>query len=247
MFEYDITTILTGHREGRLSVATLRSIRAAVSKARAAGLSVQEIYVLDRANEITTSVFRAAAEEAGEHALLLETDLGDQGAARNHAITQARGKRTAFQDGDDLWTSDWLVQAWTFLEEVGPDVVAHPAYNYFFEGQATIFRQIDQDSDEYRPDMLRLFNYWDALAMCDTELYRRFPFPKRDMANGWAYEDWGWNCITVDAGIRHKIVPDTTIFKRRRAGSQTMNASTGKARMRRNALMSYGNPNYAGL
>jgi hypothetical protein len=151
---------------------------------------------------------------------------------------------TAFLDADDLWMSDWLTRAWVFLEETGPNVVAHPAYNYFFEGQATIFRHIDQDSSEYRPDMLRLFNYWDALAMAETSLYRQFPFPKRDMADGWAYEDWYWNCVTVDAGIRHKVVPDTVIFKRRRANSQTVNASIGQARVRRNPLTYYGNSHF---
>ncbi len=246
MSDRDITTILTAHREGRLAVATLRSVRRAVDRARAEGLTVQEIYVLDRADDVTRSVIGAAATQAGADALLLETELGDQGAARNHAIGHARGARTAFQDGDDLWTSDWLARAWAFLDQAGPDVVAHPAFNYFFEGQATLFRHADQDGPEFRPDGLRLFNYWDALAMCDTELYRRFPFPARDIVNGWAYEDWAWNCLTVDAGIRHKVVPDTVLFKRRRAGSQTMTASGSRARMRRNPMMSYGHACFGG-
>ncbi len=243
----DISIVITGHGEGRLSVASLRSFRIAADFARAQGYTVQEIYVLDRANVPTTQSFSHFAELAGADGLLLETDLGDQGAARNAAIKKATGVATAFLDGDDLFTDDWLVRAYEFLKDAGQNVVAHPQFNYFFEGQKSVFEHIDQDSPDFSMDVLRVVNYWDALAMAYTKLYKQFPFYDRDMKNGWAYEDWAWNCALIDAGVRHKVVPETVIFKRRRATSQTMQASTGRARMRRTPILSYSHAIYSDI
>ncbi|PYE82166.1 glycosyltransferase family 2 protein [Pseudoroseicyclus aestuarii] len=238
----DLTIAITAHREGRLAVASLRSFGRALVAAQEAGLSVEPLLVLDSPDDLTRRLFERAAE--GDYGIaggarLIALEVRDQGRARNEAVAQARGRRIGFLDGDDLWSRDWLVRAMAWLDTAGPGVIAHPAYNYFFEGQATIYRQIDQDSEEFSLDFLRVANYWDALCLCETSVLREHPFPDRDMANGWAYEDWAWNCLTVAAGLRHKIVPDTVLFKRRQAVSQTIRASTGKAMMRPTPLSDY--------
>lgn len=239
----DITAIITGHREARLSLVAFRSFYRAVENARAGGLVVQEMLVLDRPDDLTREIF---ATQGDADTVRLETDFGDQGRARNLAVEKASGRLIAFLDADDMWPSDWLLRAYRFLQQVGEEnVVAHPEFNYFFEGQATIFRHIDQDSDEFSPDLLRMANYWDALALCRRDLYLRFPFAVRDIANGWAYEDWHWNATTYAAGIRHKVVPDTVVFKRRQRMSQTVAASANKSRHRRTPLADYSNPIYA--
>lgn len=237
----DLTCIITGHREGHLAFPSLRSFRRAVDTARAAGFNCQTIYVLDRPNELTERLFRNSADK---ETTLSVVDFGDQGAARNFAIDRAEGHYSAFLDADDLWTSDWLVKALVFLKDQPDTHIGHPAYNYFFENQASIFTHVDQESEVYRPDLLRVGNYWDALCLCPTEIHREFPFYPRDIANGWAYEDWFWNCATVAAGKVHKVVPDTVLFKRRQKASQTIRASENKSMIRRNGLSRYDHPTY---
>lgn len=239
----DLSAIISGHREGRLSVASLRSFDAAVDHARAAGFTVQKVFLLDRPNQLTRSIFDAHADA---DTLRIETDFGDQGAARNAAAEAASGQLVAFLDGDDLWAAEWLTRAIRFLAEQPEDVqsIAHPEFNYFFEGQATIFRQIDQDHPDFDLDMMRLRNYWDALSVCARDLYLRFPFPPRDIAGGWAYEDWQWNAETLAAGVRHRVVPDTVLFKRRREQSQTIEAAANRSLHRRTDLADYSNPIY---
>lgn len=237
----DITAIITGHREGHVSVASLRSFQIAIEQARSAGLTCQAIYVLDRPDELTRSLFERYASGSGD---FMVVDFGDQGFARNAAIERAEGLHTAFLDGDDLWARNWLVSGLDFLKLCPPNHIAHPQYNYFFEGQATIFTHIDQLSNLFNPDLLRITNYWDSLCICPTRIHREFPFCKRDIQAGFAYEDWHWNCETVAAGKVHRVVPETVIFKRRQKTSQTIAASQRKSLMRVHALNDYAHPLY---
>lgn len=239
----DISAIITGHREGRICVASLRSFRRTVEYARNNGLKVQQIFVLDNANELTKSLF---ANFAGNDNLLIETNYGDQGAARNEAIAKSNGNYIAFLDGDDIWQIEWLVMAYIFLQNTNPVFqVAHPEFNYFFEEQASIFCQRDQNSPGFDVDAFRHINFWDALSFCHRSILERFPYAKREMDLGWAYEDWRWNIETLLSGVVHRIVPDTVIFKRRRKMSQTIKASTSKARFRKLSFLSYSHPVYS--
>lgn len=238
----DLTCVVTGHREGRIAAATLRSFNAAVEDAQAAGRSVQKLFYLDRPDEITRAVFEHFVSPEDE---LRVVDFGDQGRTRNAAIDRAEGRYTAFLDGDDLWSADWLVQALAFLQDAPETHIAHPAFNYFFEGQATIYQHIDQEDPAFRLALLRVANYWDALCVCPTAIHREIPFGARDIANGWAFEDWFWNCETIVAGKIHKIVPDTVLFKRRRKSSQTIAASQNRSMIRMNALLRYDGAPYA--
>jgi hypothetical protein len=237
----DITCVITGHREGRLAVASLRSFVAAAEACRQAGLAVQCILVLDRPNNLTREIFAAFCEGGGD---IVEVDFGDQGRARNVAVERAEGEYIAFLDADDIWAGDWLLKAHSFLKERGGKVIAHPEFNYFFEGLASIFCHIDQEDERFDMDLLRIVNFWDALCMCPTDAYRDHPFGIRAIADGWAYEDWHWNCETIAAGYVHKVVPDTVLFKRRQASSQTIRAAANQSRIRKSAMASYSWPGY---
>ena len=70
------------------------------------------------------------------------------------------------------------------------------------------------------PDYLAWLNYWDAMSMAATAIYRRHPFRSNDLALGFGHEDWHWNRMTLAAGHAHRPVPGTMHFKRRRSGSQ---------------------------
>lgn len=238
----DLTCIVTGHREGRLAVPSLRSFWAAIDAARNVGYDVEARLCLDKPNSLTTKVFESFRRDAP---IIGVYDFADQGQVRNAAIAGANGRYSAFLDADDLWTEDWLVQAMEFLKDKPETHIAHPAYNYFFEKQATIFCHIDQESEEFRLELLRMANYWDALCVCPTSIYREFPFCHRDIAGGYAYEDWLWNCETVAAGKIHKVVPDTVLFKRRQETSQTVKASANKSLTHCHPLTDYANLMYA--
>lgn len=238
---FDLTCILTGHREGRLAVPSLRSFWLAIEAARTAGFSVEVLLCLDRPDVLTERLFQSYQMDAVSIDIY---DVEDQGMVRNSVVANAKGTYCAFLDADDLWAESWLVDALAFLKDKPASHIAHPQFNYFFEKQATIFTQIDQESPEFRLDLLRVRNYWDALCVCPTYIYREIPFSARDIAGGYAYEDWLWNCETVAAGYIHKIVPDTVLFKRRQESSQTVKASKNKSLTHRHPLLDYSHPMY---
>lgn len=237
----DITAVINGHRENSLAVPSIRSLDIAAGLAEAAGLTVERLYVLDRPDAGTRSVFEHMCPPPWR---ALIVDEGDQGLARNRAADMAEGRYTAFLDGDDLWGKSWLVRAHAAAADLGAEAIVHPEFAYFFEEEAAILAHADQDADPFDFDLLRIVNYWDALCFCRTDIHRRHPYPARDIANGWAFEDWQWNRETLAAGYRHKFAPDTVIFKRRRVHSQTIEAGRTGAMPRRALLDSYACPIY---
>lgn len=214
----DISVILTAHREGVLAGATAHSARRAMARVAAdLGSRCEVILVLDRANAATVAVL----ENAFDPALLtvLHTDEGDPGQARNHGVAAARGRCATFLDGDDLWSENWLTEAWT-LTDRRPDCVVQSACNMVFGNQRNLWWHIDSESPGFDPGYLEWANYWDAMTFARTEIYRKYPFRANDLRLGFGHEDWYWNAWTLSEGVPHKPAPETMHFKRRRTGSQ---------------------------
>lgn len=217
----DISAVLTAHREGGMAGIALRSMLEAVDAARAAGLEVELIGMLDGPDHTTADVLSGAA---GHGMAVHQVDLRDQGLVRNEAVRLSSGRYVAFLDGDDLWSDNWLVRAHELCSVDAGRVIAHPEVDWFFGLTSGLSFHVDQLSPEFDPQFLRLGNYWDALCLAPREAYEQHPFSERAVQDGFAYEDWHWNIETYEAGFVHRVARDTIHFKRRRPGSQTMQA-----------------------
>lgn len=212
----DISVVITAHREGVIAGATARSAREAIDHVhKTLGKTVEIIAILDRADDLTRTVL---TNGLGPGARIVETDEGDPGQARNRGVDQATGEYISFLDGDDLWSFNWLTEAYK-LVEMRPDVVAHSHCNITFGRETNIWWHVDSEGPLFDPQYLEWSNYWDALAFARTEIYRQFRFRPNDLKTGFGHEDWHWNCLTIAAGIAHKPVSNTIHFKRRREGS----------------------------
>jgi len=221
----EVTLILTAHREGLLTGVTARSLVAARRRAEAEGITCETLVILDNADAITADTL---AEALGGRARFERVNTGDPSAARNHGTALAEGRFAAFLDGDDLWSENWIAAAVSQARR-RPDAVAHPAGNVVFGAEHGLWWHVDSENPIFDPDYLRWHNYWDALSLAETRLYRAFPFIPNDPARGFGHEDWHWNLVTIEAGIAHKPVPRTLHFKRRRPGSVSARANARRA------------------
>jgi glycosyltransferase involved in cell wall biosynthesis len=224
----DITTILTAHAEGTMVGVSFRSMLAAVRVATKAGLDVEMVVVLDKPDETT----REMLAEADTHgARLLEVSFGDQALVRNHSVPESRGSFIAFLDGDDLWTENWLVAAHALCVAENR-TIAHPYADWVFGDNHFLWLPPDQTDPQFDLPTLRVTNAWDTLCLAPRDAYLDHPFQARDLAEGYAFEDWLWNLETVQAGYVHRVVPDTIHFKRSRSGSQFRDASANQSMTR---------------
>ena len=230
--EISITGVLSLHREGELLRPSFRSLLTAlrrfnsVEAQRVIGgpaLKWELVAVLDRADEETELVLREeiATHCAIERCRILKVEVGDLGLSRNEAVRGASGTFIGFLDGDDLCSRDWLVRAYSLCSSY-PQRIAHPEYNLYFGREAAIFAHPRQKQYDLRA--LFFHNLWSALSFGPRAVYESVPYLANEISQGVGYEDWNWNCRTIDAGWTHEYVPQTCHFIRLKELSAALSA-----------------------
>jgi glycosyltransferase involved in cell wall biosynthesis len=204
----DISVVVNGHREGLVLLPSLRCAAESIALAEHWGVRCEMIVMLDRPDGLTSQVARSAGVLVPT-ATVIEVDHGDLGESRNAAVRKARGKYVAFLDGDDLWCTGWLKDAFTMASTDSRKLVLHPDFNVYFGHNPHIFTHVDMEDPAFHVSVLALFNVWTSLCFAPRDLLLSCPYPKTDLSNQIGYEDWGWNMRAITAGALHKVVPQT--------------------------------------
>ncbi len=221
-----ITCVLNGHREGALIYPTIRSAKRTIEHTRSAGLDTELIVVLDRADHQTSIIVERELKDFGR---VLNVDLGDLGYARNRGVAHSRGKYIGFLDGDDLWSREWLIDAYELCSNHEKEVIVHPEYNiYFGDDSAHVLLHIDMESPEFEFEYLLRQNYWTALSFAAKSTYSRIPFRRNDITSGFGFEDWTWNAETIRKGCVHKTAAGTSHFVRRGKRQESLLSRTNR-------------------
>jgi glycosyltransferase involved in cell wall biosynthesis len=215
----EICAILNLHNEGVLAHSSLRSVLAARDAAAAEGIAV-EILVAADCPDVATRAYLETAMALG--ARTLELGVDDLGLARNGAVAASPSRYVAFLDGDDLWTANWLVDAYRAASRESREVVWHPEANLYFGAEGETRWSLHIDMDAAPPDCwtrLALRNLWTSPTFARRDTVLRLPYRRTKLGEGLGYEDWCWNCETIAHGIVHKTVPGTAHLIREKQGS----------------------------
>ena len=237
----DITAILNLHSEGLLATSSIKSLLAAASMANDAGLSVEAIIVADKIDKVT----KECALQGLEYGMrILEFDFGDLSNSRNAGIQASTGRYIAFLDGDDLWSENWILEAYKQAEQNLNPTVLHPEACLFFGENVEPGWLIHKNDDAFDSDWtsLAIRNHWTALSFADRLIYEKVPYQPNKISLGFGYEDWTWNAEIISHGFRHGVVMGTVHFVRMRPASlvkhtQAAGALMSPTQLFRNRLM----------
>jgi len=218
----DVSAAIIFHGEQALAPVALRSFLSCCTYARKSGVAVEAIAIMDRADRMTADIVRSFAPELQ---MIEAVDFGDLGGSRNRARELSCGRYVTFFDGDDVWGSMWIAQAYQAAEaDRNPNYIYHPEFIYYFSaddflvqsssempnaGKSFHMVQADSRSTGFDPRTILFNNLWTANSFANQDVYRRFPYRHVNAAEGFGIEDWAWNAETMAGGCEHVVVADS--------------------------------------
>lgn len=209
----DISVIITAHSEGRFTHRSAKSAQRAARYARANGIAVELVAVMDCPSQETLTYFEEW-EKIFEKVTTIE--VRDSGLARNHGVGIASGEYIAFLNAGDLFSENWLAAAFRLSSENQKNqLVLHPELNVFFsEKEVHVDASIDSDSSNYSPLELIQFNPWASASFVSRAFFLDDNLYAPVKGSGFGHQDWHWNCEVIANGAAHRLVPGTAHFIR---------------------------------
>ncbi len=231
-----ISVILNCHREGEILRPSFRAAVESLHKFDSSGLNWELVCVADRCDEETMRVLEAEVSRCRPrfpNIRVLQADLGDLGLSRNLGVERARGEFVGFVDADDLVSRNWFSAAFACAQR-DRNAIFHPECNFYFG----VVRAFMVHRDQCHYDLWALFfhNLWTALSFGPVAVYRRFPYQRNQLDQGFGYEDWHWNCETIAHGLEHRMVDQTIHFIRVRESSLSQESLGNQCVIRRTVL-----------
>lgn len=232
---------ITAHSEGVVLHKTLLSISRAVELLNAENISFEILLGLDNPTEETIDYSVRIPSLFPNMAIKkFTTSFGNPGQARNNLVNKANGQYITFLDGDDLISSNWLTDAVQFLLSHDSDdspYVAHPETVVEFGADYNLIERhgaIDKASDS----LLSVYaNRWNVVIMIRRQFLIDNPYP---YGQGYGFEDWYINCLTIYHGYRNTLIPHTSLFVRRKSSQSVwLEHKSNAAVLPRNPLMSF--------
>ena len=116
----EVTSVLNVHREEWMVYPSIFSILQAKEHAEKNGINVEILVILDCANKLTEDFVNSNLDD---NSIIKHIDEGDLSAARNYAVSQAQGDYIAFLDADDIWSKNWITEAYLYLRDKKHNII----------------------------------------------------------------------------------------------------------------------------
>lgn len=235
-----ISVVINFHAEGIVAHSSLRAYALARDFARAEGVEIEFVVVLDRIDSFTRDiVLQHPALDGSE--VIVETDVGDPSLSRNAGIARSSGELVAIIDGDDLISRGYFVEHLKQAVALGPRHIVHPEIVVSFGMYNAFNWQLDQSSAYFDEGVLLTTNPWVSAVFAYREVFETVPYVAcHPRQTGFGYEDWYWNCETIARGYVHRLAWGTAYFYRRKWSGSLNEAAHGvRAVMPKSALFDH--------
>ncbi len=218
----DISIIICTHNEGLLLHHTLRSIKRSIGVAKKSNLSAEVIIVADTIDQETKNYLNTLnLKDIGFEYRVEYVSHKDVGLSRNHGISLANGEFVTIMDGDDLMSGNWLIKARQSLVSSKNATIVHPQYQFSFGAFTLLWKMGSSTSDYFSHAGSVEVNYFCSMMMTTRDVVKKTPYRYTNAKDLLGYEDWLWNCDTLQKGIEHIIAPRTMYaYRRKQQGSR---------------------------
>lgn len=230
MNHIDVSIVLNMHREALFLRPTLRSLDVCAIEAAKHGISVELVAVFDRADADTIEAFHSTQLSGFVGVKITEIDVGSLGLARNAGVELAEGDFVWTADGDDLVSSNAIVQLFqTAVNHTDKNAVVFIEYLIAFGEQYHICRHVGStwltaaDFAFQHPYVSRIF--------LRRSIFKDLRYRDLKVTTGFAYEDWDFNCCLLAAGFTFLVAQGTVFFYRQRGNSLLRQANALSARI----------------
>jgi len=207
-----LSCIVPLHAEGLIAHKTIRSINRAAACAEQLGLSVEIVFVLDRATPETRH-YVETSPVINAKSKVISADFGDPGLSRNLGVQHADGEYIAIHDSDDLSSENWFIRAHE-LSRVDPRYIVHPEVSIGFDQKFYVAYHPDQRQQNFAKLNVAFQHCWPYICCSRRETFLELPYAATPKDSGFGYEDWHWNCEAMARGFIHTIALGTVFFNR---------------------------------
>lgn len=220
-----LSAIVTMHKEGVLAHTALRSYSASRAIARAAGLDVELVIVLDSADAPTKAFVHGHPDLDGTEKII-EVAVGDLALARNAGVAVATAAYICTLDGDDLISGRYFVAHMQEAMRQEGRFILHPEIVLSFGMYSAFNWQVDQAGQYFDRNSLLCINPWISAAFAHRRVFEEIPYVAcYPRTTGFGYEDWYWNCQTISKGVVHRLAWGSIYFYRRKLRGSLNEAS----------------------
>lgn len=230
MKKVDVSVVLNMHREAVYLRPTLFSLDACARQAHEKGLVIELIAVFDRADDATLDVFRSTPLTGFSAVKQIEIDVGSLGLARNAGVEIAEGEFIWTADGDDLVSSNSLVElVKAARNHPSRDVVVFMEFLAAFGESYHVGRYLGSEwytAADFTFQHSFVSRIFLRKSTFDTERYLDLK-----LTTGFAYEDWDFNGRLLAKGFDFLVAPETVFFYRQRGNSLLRQANSMSAKL----------------
>ena len=213
----DVSLVLALHHEGQYLARTLTSLAEAASYARGIGISTELVAVLDRPDPATETALDLVDRSSFQDVSILRSNNGSLGLTRNDGCAAATGTYIATADGDDLISYNYIERMLLQAEQLGSLAILMPKFCFCFGSTYSIVEYFGLE--QVTPLALLTDNPFVSRVFFHRSLCDRLTYEDVGLTNGYAYEDWHFNCDAIALGYEFHAAEETVLFYRQRGGS----------------------------